>query len=428
MKIEKKDLAKSQIELTIELSFDEFKPYIEKGAEKVSREVKIEGFRPGKVPYEILKQKIGEMTILEESAHIAVNKTIDEAISKNTKRQVVGQPQISITKLAPKNPLEYKVIFAVIPELTLGDYKNFKIKKEKAEVDVKEVEKMLNQLREMRAKEVSVDREVKDKDKIIVDIDMFLDKVPVDGGQSKDTAIVVGKGYIVPGFGKKIIGAKKDEVREFNLPYPKEHHQANLAGKLVEFKVKVKDIFERQLPEINEEFVKGIGLKSKEELEENIKKNMLLEKEQRANQKAESDILDKIIEKTKFSDIPEVLVDSESKNMMSELEGNIAQQGGKFDDYLGHIKKTREQLVLDLLPNAIKRVKTSLLIREIANVEKINISDNEVEKEIMAMKFQYKDNNKIVARIKTPEYKAYLKNLMSGRKVIEKLLEWNIEK
>ncbi|MFH1677916.1 MAG: trigger factor [Patescibacteria group bacterium] len=428
MKIEKKDLAKSQIELTIELSFDEFKPYIEKGAEKVSREVKIEGFRPGKVPYEILKQKIGEMTILEESAHIAVNKTIDEAISKNTKRQVVGQPQISITKLAPENPLEYKVIFAVIPELTLGDYKNFKIKKEKAEVDVKEVEKMLNQLREMRAKEVSVDREVKDKDKIIVDIDMFLDKVPVDGGQSKDTAIVVGKGYIVPGFGKKIIGAKKDEVREFNLPYPKEHHQANLAGKLVEFKVKVKDIFERQLPEINEEFVKGIGLKSKEELEENIKKNMLLEKEQRANQKAESDILDKIIEKTKFSDIPEVLVDSESKNMMSELEGNIAQQGGKFDDYLGHIKKTREQLVLDLLPNAIKRVKTSLLIREIANVEKINISDNEVEKEIMAMKFQYKDNNKIVARIKTPEYKAYLKNLMSGRKVIEKLLEWNIEK
>lgn len=432
MKIEKKDLAKSQIELTIELSFDEFKPYIERGAERVSREIKIEGFRPGKVPYEILKQKIGEMTILEEAAHIAVHKTIDEAIGKNTERQVVGHPQITITKLAPENPLEYKVVIALLPEVTLGDYKNFKIKKESAgwriEVDKKEIDKMLDQLREMRAKEVSVDRKVKNEDKIIVDIDMFLDKVPVEGGQSKDTAVVVGKGYIIPGFGKKLIGAKKGEVREFDLPYPKDHHQANLAGKLVEFKVKVKDIFERRLPEIDKDFVKALGLKSKEELEENIKKSMLYEKEQRANQKAENDIINKIVEKTKFSDIPETLVDGEAKNMIAELEADVAHQGAKFEDYLGHIKKTREQLVLDLLPNAIKRVKTSLLIREIANVEKIDVKDSEIQKEIMAIEAQYKDDDKIMRRIKTPEYRAYLKNLMSGRKVMEKLLEWNVEK
>jgi len=428
MKIQKKDLARSQKELTVELSFDEFKPYIERGVKKVSEEVKIEGFRSGKVPYEILKQKIGEMTILEEAAQIAINKTIDEAIKKNIEGQIVGQPQVNITKLAPENPMEYKVVLALIPEVVLGDYKNFKIKKNKIDVDVKEVERMINHLQEMRVKEVSVSREIKDKDKIIVDIDMFLDKVPIEGGQSKNTAVVVGTGHIVPGLGKKLIGAKKDEVREFNLPYPKEHHQANLAGKLVEFKVKIKDIFERQLPEINEEFVKGLGLKSKEELEENIKKNILHEKEQKVMQELESQMLEKIIEKTKFSDIPELLVDSESKSMMQELERGIANQGGKFEDYLGHIKKTREQLVIDMLPNAIKRVKTSLLVREISNVEKIDISDAEVNKEINAMINQYKDNSNVVERIQTSEYKAYLKNLMSGRKVIEKLLEWNIEK
>jgi len=429
MNIQKKDLAKSQIELTIELTVEEFKPYIKSGVEKVSREVKIEGFRPGKAPYEILKQKIGEMTILEEAARIAINKTLEKAINDNVEGQPVGQPQVNITKLAPDNPLEYKAVLALLPDVQLGDYENAKVKQEKVEVKDEEADKMIEQLREIRVKEIIANREVQNGDKVIIDIEMFLDKVPVDGGQSKDTGVVVGKGYIVPGFGKKLIGVKKGDIREFSLPYPKEHHQQNLAGKLVEFKVKVKEIYERQLPEINQEFVKNFGLNNVNQFKENIKKSIIYEKQQRAEQKAELEMLDKIIAKTKFSDIPEILVNNEAQTMMAELEASIAKYGGKFEDYLSHLKKSRDQLVLDMLPDAVKRVKTSLLIREIANVEKIIIKDEEVELELKKQLKQYKDEkDDIKEKIKSPAYKEYLKNLMSSKKVIRKLKEWNVEK
>lgn len=434
MNIQKKDLGKSQIELTVELPFDEFKPYIKQGAEKISREIKIEGFRPGKVPYEILKQKIGEMAILEEAARIAINKTLETAIKGNitgqSQREVspVGQPQINITKLAPDNPMEYKAILAILPEIKLGDYKNAKVSREKTEVADEEVEKMINDLRETQVKEIIADREIKNGDKAVVDIEIFLDKVPVEGGQGKGTGVIIGKGYIVPGFGKKLIGGRKGEVREFSLPYPEDHHQRNLAGKLVEFRVKIKEIYERQLPEINKEFAKSFGSNSVDGLKENIRKGLAAEKQSKAGQKAEIEMLDKIIEKTKFGDMPEILIRNEAENMIAELEAAVANQGGKFEDYLSHLNKTRDQLALDLLPNAVKRVKTSLLIREIALAEKISAEDAEIDKEIEHILNHYKDSKGIEEKVKSPAHREYLRNLIGGRKVIDKLKEWNMEK
>ena len=151
MNISKKDLGKSQIELTVEIPVEEFKPYVLRGAQKVSEEVKIEGFRPGKAPYEILKAKIGEMTILEEGARLAIDKTVDKAIKENIIGQLVGQPQVNITKLAPGNPVEYKIIVTLLPEVKLGSYKDLKIKEAAVAAKDEEVEKLISELREMRA-------------------------------------------------------------------------------------------------------------------------------------------------------------------------------------------------------------------------------------------------------------------------------------
>ena len=426
MKIQKKDLEKSQVELTVELSWQEFEPYVKKGANKVSKEVKIEGFRPGKVPFEILKQKIGEMTILEEAARIAINKTIDEVIKDNVQGQPVGQPKVDIVKLAPDNPMEYKAVLAMLPEVKLGDYKNAKTKQEKIEIKDDEVQKTLERLQEMRAKEALVDREVKDGDKVVADIEMFLDKVPIEGGQSQATAILVGKDYLVPGFDKKLMGAKKDKVREFSLPYPKDHYQKNLAGKMVEFKVKIKEVYERQMPKLDDQFAKDMKAKSLEELKKSIKKNIEHEKEYEVKQRTEMKMLDAIMDKTKFGDIPEVLVEHESRIMLTEMEQGIASQGGKFDDYLSSMGKTRDQLILDLLPNAVKRVKSALMIREIAVAEGIKISDEEVDKKQADLIKQYKGHAKAEERIKEPSYREFLKNAMINDKVLEKLREWNI--
>lgn len=426
MKTEKKVLPKAQIELMVELTVEEVQPYVERAAEKLSREVKIDGFRPGKAPYEILKQKIGELAIWEEAAQLAINKTIDQVLEKEITEQIVGQPQVNITKLAPGNPLEYKLTLAVLPTVKPGEYKNLKVKEEKAEVTAAEVDKVIEELRETRVKEVLVEREIKEGDKIIIDINMFLDKVPLEGGQGKDAVVVIGKNYLVPGFDKKLLGAKKGEERKFNLPYPEEHYQKNIAGKLVEFEVKIKEIYARELPPLDDQLALSFGLKHPLELKDNIKETLLKEKEEKNKQKAEREIIDKIINRSKFGELPEILINHEAEIMLGELENNILAQGGKFEDYLKSLGKSREQLKLELLPDAEKRVKSALVIREIALVEKIAVSREEVEKKAEEILKQHQGNKEIESRVRSHDYQHYLLNALTNRKVMEKLREWNI--
>jgi len=429
MKVEKKDLGKSQMELTVELTVDEFKPYIVKGTEKVSQEIKINGFRPGKIPYAVLKDKIGEMSLLEEGARIAINKTVDKAIMDNMGGRVpVGQPEVNITKLAPGNPLEYKVVMAILPEVKLGNYKNLKIKKNEIKADDKEADKAIDYLLESRVKEAIVGREAKEGDKVIISVEMFLDNVPIDGGQKNDMPIVLGKDYIVPGFDKQLLKSKKGETREFKLPYPKDFHMANLAGKMVEFKVKIKEVYERQMPKADHEFAKQFGLNNMEELKNNIKKSLAEEKRQKEGERQEIELITKIIDKSDFGDIPEVLINNEAETMVYELKHGIEHQGGKFADYLSSIKKTEEQLKLDMAPNAVKRVKSALIIRAIGDKEKIEAGEKDIDREVEKLLKQYQGYEKVTARVKDPEYRAYLHNTLTSRKVVEKLKEWNVEK
>ena len=433
MKVEKKNLEKSQVELNSELSLDEFKPFINKAAKRISKEVKIDGFRAGNIPYKILKQKIGEMTILEEAARGAISSKLEELIKDHVDGDPVGQPKIDISKLAPENPLEFKVVLALLPDVTLGEYKNLKIKMSKTKVEDADVKKALDEILEMRVKEALVEREIKDGDKILADLQMFLDNVPIEGGQNKDTAVIIGKNYIVPGFDKNLLGAKKNDIKEFSLPYPKEHHMKNLAGKMVDFKVTVKDVYERIKPELNDDLAKGFGLKSINELKENVTKSIKEQKKKEADTRVEKEMLEKIIAKTKFGDIAEMLVKHEGDKMLAELEQIIAQQGGKFEDYLQSIGKSQEQLTLDLLPDAVKRVKTSMMVREVAKCEKIQAEDKDVSKQIENMKKYYKnegsgspDAKQALAQVNTPEYKSYVHNILNSRKVVDKLREWNI--
>jgi len=404
------------------------KPHLDKAVEKLGREIKVEGFRPGKATFEVLKNKIGELSIWEEAGYLAINKTLDQAIRENIKEAIVGQPQVKVTKLAPGNPLEYKVVVAILPTVTLGDYKNFKIKLGKINVGEPEVEKILADLAEMRVKEAISDAPAKDGDKVVVDLNMFLDKVPLEGGQGKDTAVIIGKGYVVPGFDKKLIGAKTNEEREFDLPYSAEHHQKNLAGKLVQFKVKIKSVYSRELPARDDLFASGFGMKSLLELKENIKKTLVKEEEAKVKQKAEIQIIEKIIDQAKFGDVPELLIKNEGETMLAELEHNLEHQGAKMEDYLKSLNKTRQQLLLDTLPDAVKRVKSALTIRKIAETEKISVEHEEIHHEMEAILKHYANDDKIREKVESHEYHHYLENMLINQKVMAKLLGWNLEK
>jgi trigger factor len=426
MQVTKKDLEKSQIELTIEMTVEEFTPYIEKGAVKLAEKVKIEGFRPGKAPLEILKQKVGEMSILEEAAHIAIHKTIDDVIEKNTmERMAVGQPKVEITKLAPGNPFEYKIVTSIMPTVALGKYKDLKIKPTEAKVEEVDILKTLNELQEMRVKEVISEEGVADSDKVLVDIEMFMDKVPVEGGQTKDLAVIIGKNYFVGGFDKELLGAKTGEERKFSLPFPADHHQKNLAGKMVDFQVKIASVYKRELPEINDEFAVGFRFKDLADLRKTLSENILADRTHQAETKTELELLDKIVSDTKFGDLPEAMVESETHFMMHEVEEDILKQGGKMEDYLQHIGKTRNELVLELLPNAVKRVKTALIMKEVGIVEKIEVSEEEIDHKINELKETHKDNKDLEKMAADKGYRRYVGNILQNGKVITKLKDWN---
>lgn len=426
MKVEKKELPKSQVELNVELSPEEFAPFVEKGAIKISKEVKIDGFRSGKVPYGVLKQKIGEMTILEEAARLAINAKLEEVIKANTDNNAVGLPKIDITKLAPGNPLAFKVVLALLPEITLGEYKGLGLKAEKVKIEPEEIERTINELKEMRVQEKLVERAARDTDKVLVDLQMFLDKVPVEGGQGKDAALVIGKDYVVPGFDKHLSGMKKRETKEFSLPYPKDHYMKNLAGKMVEFKVTLKEVYERVSPEVNDDFALGFGFKDAADLRKNLQESIGTHKQKEADLRTERAMLEKILAKAKFGDIAEDLISHESQTMVSEARYEVEKQGGKFEDYLKSLGKSEDQFVLDLLPEAVKRVKVTLLIKEIAKLEKISADQKDVDKQIEEAKKFYKDKPELLERFSTPEYLSYVRNVLDSRAVLDKLREWNV--
>ena len=426
MQSTKKDLGKSQAELNVSLEFKEFQPYIEEGAKHVSEHVKIEGFRPGKVPYEILKQKVGEISILEEAAHIAIRKTIDDVFAKELAgRQPIGQPKIEIIKLAPENPLEYKVIVSLLPTVALGEYKGLNIVKEKPEVSAEDIDKTIKEILEMRAKESLSSEPAKEGDKLVLNVSLSLDKVPVEGGQAQDVTVVLGKEYMVPGFDAQMKGIKQGEKREFKLLYPETHHQANLAGKMVEFAVTATSVYSRELPALDDELAKEMHFKNIEDLKSAIEKNILADRERQADIKAELKMLETIADKAKFEDIPEDLLEREADNMIAELERNVVSQGGNFDDYLGHLKKNKAELRLELLPNAVKRIKTALIIREVGIIEKVEVSKKAIEEKLEALKKMYSQNPEAMEQLGSHEYFHHLENMMFNDQVVAQLKSWN---
>jgi len=222
-----------------------------------------------------------------------------------------------------------------------------------------------------------------------------------------------------------LMGAKKGETKEFELEYPADHHQKNLAGKKVEFKVTIKEVTERQLAKLDDKFAEMFQIKSLEELKKGIRENLGAEKMKQAEGRNEGMMLEKIVDDTKFSDIPQDIIDAESRNMMTELEQSVTRQGGKFEDYLGHLKKTKEELIKEMAPNALKRVKVALIIKEIASEEKIKPEQKEIDAKVEELKKMYKDNPEVTKMLGEPGYIHYLENILTNEKVIAKLKEWN---
>ena len=413
-------LPKSQAELTIEISVEETQPYIDAAAAQISKQVEIKGFRKGKVPYEVLAKEVGEQAIYEEAFNAIVEATYSDAVDQE-KLQVVGRANIDIEKLAPGNPVVYKAIVPLMPEVKLGDYKKLKSKKEKAEFDEKKYEKTLKDLRTMRAKEKLVDREAKDGDKTVIDFDLQVNGVSIEGGKGEKQPLTLGEGQFIPGFEENIIGMKKGEEKKFDVTFPKEYHKKDLQGVKASATVTLQDVYEIELPELNDEMAQEMNFKTVELLEQEIRKNIEKELKQEIQEKFESALIEELVKKSEFDELPDQLIDEETQKMLGELKQNITPQGLKFEDYLQHLDKTEEGLKEGFVDQAQMRIKAALVMREVAIAEDIKIDAKKVDEELEQMKKVYAQMPEMVQEIESPAHRARMENALMHKATFEVL-------
>jgi trigger factor len=419
MKVDTNKLAKNQVELTIEVSLFELQPFLINASAKISKEMNVPGFRPGKVPYDIVKDKIGEQAIYEEALEQIIKKTYPQAVLDNN-LETVGQPKISVLKIAPGNPVVYKAQVSLLPKIQIGEYKKIKAKKKEVKIDPKEIDKAIANLQKMFGKEMLVERPAQKGDKVEIDFDVFVDKVPIDGGGSKQHPLVIGEGNFIPGFEENLIGLAKEQVKEFKLNFPKNYHKKDLSGKLAEFKVKMRAVYKIELPPLDDNLAKQVGqFKTFEEMGQKIEESIRKESESKEEQRFELEIIDEIIKKSKFEEIPDILIEAEKDKTLAELEQDIQRQGMKFEDYLQSLKKSKDELRKGFLEPAEKRIKTALVLRHIAKEEKIKVEDKEIDQEIKKTLETYKNDPEIKKQVELPEYRYYLANVLTSQKTME---------
>ncbi|TAL50174.1 trigger factor [Patescibacteria group bacterium] len=420
--IQKEILPKNGLRLTFTLTQDDAQPYLEEAAKRLSEQTSIPGFRPGHASFEVVKQRLGEMKILEEALESIVRKSFISAILEDN-IDTVGSPKIDVVKLAPGNDIVFTAEVTLMPRAkSLPDFSKLSVQAQKPTVEDKEIDLALRDLQRMQTSEVRATAQnlVTANDKVVISMNMKLDGVPVEGGQSPNHAVFLNEEYYIPGFKEKLEGMKEGEKKTFSLAFPKEHVQSMVAGKDVEFDVELKELFHLQPPTLDDTLASLLGIQDFETLKGLIRKNLLDEKEHEARTKEEKEMLELVAGKTQFEDIPDLLLNEEINKMILELQRAVETQGLEFDTYVKNLGKTLAQMKIDFTPQAIMRVKVAIAMREIAREQKIDVAEKELDEELDRIAASYEDQ-KTKEQVYSPQYRDYMEQILKNRKVIEYL-------
>ncbi len=368
MKFTIQKLSKSQVEISFEISAEDFKNYYNEAISHLSQHLNLEGFRSGHIPKEIAEKTLGQEKIMSEAANLAINESYLRAVSEN-KLDVILQPEVEILKIALGSPFEFKAKVLILPEIELPDYKKIasEVKKDGAKVEEKEIEETLKWIQKSRAKFTLKTEPCQKGD--FVEINYSSPHLEM-GKEFKD-GFILGEGHFVSGFEENLEGMKANEEKEFSLKFPENKkdlpagRQGDLAGKTVNFKVKITNIQKMELSEINDEWAKTLGkFENLESLKKGLNEGILKEKEIEAVQKRRGEILDKIAGATPL-DMPETLISAQQNQMMENLKNNVKSQFQiSFEDYLTKIKKPEKEIYGSFRNEAEKMVKNSLILKK----------------------------------------------------------------
>lgn len=422
MKSTVKKLSDNKVELTVTLDAKDLAPMKQAALEKLAKEVKVQGFRQGKVPVEVAAKFIPDNDLNSEVVDRAVRTTVLEAFRKSEKNPLVI-PQVDVTKFVPDEMLEYTATADVVPEVKLGNFRKLGVKKPKTSVTDKDVDGVLENLANSYAEKKAEKKAVEKGDEAIIDFVGKRDGKPFEGGTAKDYPLMIGSGNFIPGFEDGIIGHEPGDKFDLDLTFPKDYGVKDLAGQKVVFEVLVKQVNAVKKPKIDDELAKKCGpFKSLAELKKDIKQNLTAQQEHQLMEKYKDDLITALVEKSKVT-APEVLVEDQLRMMREDVNQNAATQGVSFEEFLKQRGTSEKEWEEQARKVAEMRVKASLVMQTLAVEQKITVDEKEAEAKIAELREVYKKSPEALKSLKNPQ----VKNDIHNRLVLEKALDYLVK-
>ena len=416
MKVEKTDKA-NEVKLSFVIEAQKFDEAIQKAYTKNAKYFTIPGFRKGKAPYKIVERQYGAQIFYEDAFNEVVPEIYEKELNEN-KIEAVSRPDIDITKKKKGKDLIFTAIVQTKPEVTLGKYKGIELKKIEYTVKEEDIKHELGHMQERNARLVNVeDRPVEKDDTVVIDFEGFVDGVAFEGGKAEGHELVIGSNTFIPGFEDQIIGMKIDEEKEINVTFPEEYFSKDLAGKEAMFKVKLHEIKKKELPTLDDEFAKDVSeFDTLEELKKSIKEKLEEQNTSRAKYETEDAAIKAVCDNVKI-EIPSGMVETETDNMIRDIEQRLMYQGLNLTQYLQMMQKTEADMRKEFEEQATQTVKTKLVLEAIIKAEKIEASEDEIKEKAEEMAKNYgRDAEEM---LKNDALKVYIGDTLKTEKAVD---------
>ena len=376
--------------LTVEVEAAKFNDALDQAFKKVVKDVQLPGFRKGKVPRGLFEQRFGVESLYQDAVDIVLPEAYTAAVEE-TGISPVDQPDVDISQIEKGEPLIFTAEVTVKPEVKLGDYKGLEVEAEDIEVSEEDVnEEIENQRQRLAELVVKEEGAVEDGDTVVIDFEGFIGEEAFEGGTGKNHTLEIGSGSFIPGFEEQLIGKETDADTEVNVTFPEDYHAEDLAGKEAVFKVKIHEVKTKELPELDDEFAKDVDeeVETLAELTEKTKDRLTEQKKTSADNAKREALINQASEGAEI-DIPEVMVENELERMVSEFEQRLQQQGMTLEMYSQFSGQGQDELKEQMREDAQKRVQTNLVLEAIYEQEGLEVSDEDIDKELESMSSMY---------------------------------------
>ena len=389
MSLQVEKLEKNMAKLTIEVPAEEFEKAIETAYQKNKNKIAIPGFRKGKAPRKMIEQMYGKEFFYEDAANAIIPEAYDKAYNE-CEETIVSAPQVEVVQIEAGKPFIFTAEVALKPEVTLGKYKGVKVEKIDVEVSDAEVDAEIEKERERNARTVVVeDRAVEDGDMTVIDFEGFVDGVAFEGGKGEDYPLTIGSGAFIPGFEAALVGAEISVETDVNVTFPEDYQAEDLAGKAAVFKCTVKEIKEKELPELDDDFASEVSeYDTFAEYKESVKAKIVDRKTAAAKSAKEEEVVAAVVADAKM-DIPEAMVETTQRQMVEEFAQRMQSQGVSMEQYMQFTSTTPQMLLEQIKPQAEKRIKSRLVLEAVVAAEGITVTEEEFEAEVTRMATSY---------------------------------------